>query len=103
MSDLEEIEAALTISAEGASLQESRSLLLTRDFLLAVAKNFDKADTRTKEVVKTTIESFASAFVICFAPHFKEKCADDLAAGVAAHIEAALAIKLKYFDEFRPK
>ena len=103
MSDLEEIEAALTISAEGASLQESRSLLLTRDFIRAVAKNFDKADTRTKEVVKTTIESFASAFVICFAPDVKEKCYDEFAAGVAEHIEAALVIKLKCFDKFRPE
>ena len=115
MSAIEEIKTALTAAAIRAeSLEERRNLRLTRDFVLAVTENFDRPgaiDTHgasTKEVVQTTINAFASAFVICFAPYFKEKSGDEIAAGtaahiIAAHIEASLVLKLKSFDECRTK
>ena len=115
MSAIEEMKTALTAAAIRAeSLEERRNLRLTRDFILAITENFDrpgaidKHGASTKEVVQTTINAFASAFVICFAPYFKapsfkEKSVDEIAAVIAAHIEAYLVIKLKSFDECRTK
>ena len=110
MSAIEEMKTALTAAAIRAeSLEERRNLRLTRDFILAITENFDrpgaidKHGASTKEVVQTTINAFASAFVICFAPYFKEKSNDEIAAKVAAQIEASLVPKLKSFDECRTK
>ena len=110
MSAIEEMKTALTAAAIRAeSLEERRNLRLTRDFVLAITETFDrpgaidKHGASTKEVVETTINAFASAFVICFAPHFKEKPGDEIAAGIAAHIEASLVLKLKSFDDCRTK